>query len=49
VCAPQHYHYARLARAARDGLITTEDFAQVIHDADVFTGLDTVTDPGVLA
>ena len=49
VCAPQHYHYARLARAARDGLITTEDFAQVIHDADVFQGLDTVTDPGVLA
>jgi len=48
VCAPQHYHYARLARAARDGLITTEDFAQVIHDADVFTGLDTVTDPGTV-
>ena len=48
VCAPQHYHYARLARAARDGLITTEDFAQVIHDADVFQGLDTVTDPGTV-
>ena len=46
VCAPRHYHYARLARAARDGLITTEDFAQVIHDADVFQGMDTVTDPG---
>ena len=47
-CAPSHYHYARLARAARAGLITTEDFAQVICDADVFTGLDTLTDPGTV-
>jgi hypothetical protein len=26
----------------------TAEFAQVIHDADVFTGLDTVTDPGTV-
>jgi hypothetical protein len=46
VCAPGHYHLARVAAAAHDGLITRADFAAVICDADVFTGMTTITDPG---
>ena len=49
VCESSHYHYARFAVAARDGALPVAEFAAVIHDADVFTGADTVYDPGVLA
>lgn len=39
-------HLARVAHARRAGLIEAADFAQVIHDAEVFTGLTVVIDPG---
>lgn len=46
---PHGVHYARLAHARRAGLIEADDFAQAIHDADVFTGLSVLLDPGVTA
>jgi hypothetical protein len=46
-CEPGGTHLARIAHAARAGLITTTDFASVIRDADVFTGTTCVLDPEV--
>jgi hypothetical protein len=47
--SPPGVHYARLARARRRGFIGREDFAQAIHDADVFTGMSVLIDPGEVA
>ena len=49
VTESSHYHLARVAVAAHHGRIPLPEFASVIHDADVFTGMDTIADPGVLA
>ena len=49
ICEAGHYHLSRIARTRRADLITGEDFASVIADADVFTGASTVTDPGSAA
>ena len=46
-CGPGAVHLARAARACWSGLISHGDFASVIHDADVFTGLTLVIDPAV--
>ena len=44
-CGPGAVHLARAARARRSGLISHGDFASVVHDADVFTGLTLIIDP----
>jgi hypothetical protein len=51
-CLPGAVHLARVARAhfdADDKGITQADFASVIADADVFTGMTLVLDPAVAA
>jgi len=45
-CESAHYHLARVAAAAHAGHVPVAEFASVIHDADVFTGMDTLADPG---
>ena len=42
-------HLARVARARRAQFISRADFAAAIHDADVFTGLTVLIDPGAHA
>jgi hypothetical protein len=48
-CGAIGVHYARVARARRLDWIGPADFAQAIHDADVFTGTTVLLDPGVAA
>jgi hypothetical protein len=47
-CQPGSWHLARVAHARRAGLLSSTDFASVIHDADVFTGFTTIHDPGAV-
>lgn len=44
-CAEIGVHMARVARARRFGFLGSAEFAQAIHDADVFTGLTVLIDP----
>jgi hypothetical protein len=48
-CGHRGVHYARLAHARRAGYLDAGDFAQAIHDADVFTGLTVLLDPEEVA
>ena len=45
VCRPGGVHLCRVARARADGILSAEDFACVICDADVYTGTTVVIDP----